>query len=84
MNNIIEADHAAIKRAIRPTRGFQRMKTAAATIKAFEVMRMIRRAHCLTCKPNVQDEVRFVNKLSEVFTIAAYANSVSANCAQQG
>jgi transposase, IS6 family len=42
LNNIIEADHGALKRVIRPTRGFQRMKTAYATIKGFEVMRMIR------------------------------------------
>ena len=34
------------------------MKTATATIKGFEVMRMIRRGHCLTCKPHVKDEVR--------------------------
>jgi transposase-like protein len=27
-NNIIEADHGALKRVIRPTHGFQRMKTA--------------------------------------------------------
>ena len=27
LNNIIEADHGALKRMIRPTRGFQRMKT---------------------------------------------------------
>lgn len=37
LNNIIEADHGALKRVIRPTRGFQGMKTAAATIKGFEV-----------------------------------------------
>ena len=71
LNNLIEADHGALKRVIRATRGFQRMKTAAATIKSFEVMRMIRKGHCLTCKPNLQDEVRFVNKLFKVFTIAA-------------
>ena len=35
LNNIIEADHGALKRVIRPTRGFQTMKTAAATIKGF-------------------------------------------------
>jgi transposase, IS6 family len=29
LNNIIEADHGALKRMIRPTRGFQRMKTAS-------------------------------------------------------
>jgi transposase, IS6 family len=33
LNNILEADHGAPKRVIRPTRGFQRMATASATIK---------------------------------------------------
>ena len=70
LNNIIEADHGALKRVIRPTRGFQTMKAAAATIKGFEVMRMIRRGHCLTCKPQVKDEVRFVIKLFDVFATA--------------
>ena len=50
-NNIIEADHGALKQVIRPTRGFQTMRTAAATIKGFEVMRLIRGGHCLTGKP---------------------------------
>jgi hypothetical protein len=40
------------------------MKDAAATIKGFEVMRMTRRGHCLTCKPHVKDEVRFINSCS--------------------
>ena len=47
------------------------MRTAAATIKGFEVMRMIRRGHCLTCKPRVQKEIRFVNKLFDIFPVAA-------------
>ena len=47
------------------------MKTASSTIKGFEVMRMIGRGHCITCKPNMKDEVSFINKLSDVFTIAA-------------
>jgi IS6 family transposase len=34
-------------------------------------MHMIRRGHCLTCEPHVEDEVRLVNKLFDVFTIAA-------------
>ena len=41
--------------------------TTSATIKGFEVMRMIRRGHCLTCKPHAKDEVRFINKLFNVF-----------------
>ena len=43
------------------------MGTAAAPIKGFEVMRMIRRGHCLTCKPRVKEEIRFVNKPFDVF-----------------
>lgn len=71
LNNIIEADHGALKRVIRPTRGFQTIRTAAATIKGFEVMRMIRRGHRLTCKPRVQDEIRFVNKLFDIVQVTA-------------
>jgi transposase-like protein len=47
LNNILAADHGALKRVIRPTRGFQSMKTAAATLTGFEIMRMIRRGHFL-------------------------------------
>jgi transposase-like protein len=50
LNNILEADHGALKRVIRPTRGFQSMKTAAATLTGFEIMRMIRRGHCIQRK----------------------------------
>jgi transposase, IS6 family len=47
------------------------MKTAAATIKGFEVMRMIRRGHCLTCNPPVKDEMRSSTSCSTFFKIAA-------------
>jgi transposase-like protein len=63
LNNIIEADHGALKRVIRPTRGFQSMKTAVATIKGFEVMRMIRRGHCILTQPGTTGEIRLVNQL---------------------
>lgn len=84
LNNIIKADHGARKRVIRPTRGFQTTKTAAATIKGFEVMRRIRRGHCLTCKPQVKDEVRLVNKLFDVFPLAASCDDERANRARRG
>ncbi len=42
------------------------MKTATATIKGFEIMRMIRRDHCLTCKPGVREEINFVNRLFQI------------------
>jgi transposase-like protein len=63
LNNVIEADHGALKRVIRPTRGFQRMRTAYTTIKGFEVMRMIRRGHCVLPQPNVTGKIRLVNQL---------------------
>lgn len=70
LKNIIEADHGALERIIRPTRRFRTMKTAASTIKGFELVRIIRRGHCLTCNPNSRDEVRFVNKLFDIFAVA--------------
>ena len=66
LNNIIEADHGALKQVPKPTRGFQTMKTARATIKGFEIMRMIRRGHCLTCKRGVRNGIRFVNRMFEI------------------
>jgi transposase, IS6 family len=63
LNNIIEADHGALKRVIRPTRGFQQIKTARAALKGFEVMRMIRRGHCVLARPGVIGEIRLVNQL---------------------
>jgi transposase-like protein len=63
LNNILEADHGALKRMIRPTRGFQSMKTAAATLKGFEIMRMIRRGHFLQRERRVTGEIRLVNQL---------------------
>src|SRR4051794_265708 len=68
LNNIIEADQGALKRVIRPTRGFQRMKTASTTLKGFEVMRMVRRGHCVLSHRGVTGEIRLVNQL---FNLAA-------------
>ena len=63
LNNIIEADHGALKRVIRPTRGFQRIKTARATLKGFEVMRMICRGQCVLARHGAIGEIRLVNRL---------------------
>jgi transposase-like protein len=68
LNNIIEADHGALKRMIRLTRGFQTMKTAAATLNGFEIMRMIRRGRCFQRKRQATGEVRPVNQF---FRLAA-------------
>ena len=43
LNNRLESDHGKLKRLIRPTLGFKSMRTATATIKGFEVMRMFKK-----------------------------------------
>ncbi len=43
LNNRIESDHGKLKRLINPTLGFKSMKTAYATIKGFEMMRMFKK-----------------------------------------
>ena len=67
LNNRLE-NHGALKRGINPARGFKSLPTASATIKGFEVMRMIRKGHCLMLDSGVAGEVRFVNRL---FRLAA-------------
>jgi transposase, IS6 family len=39
------------------------MRSAYATIKGVEVMRIIRRRHCMLIEPGVTGEVRFINRL---------------------
>ena len=68
LNNIITANHGALKRVIRPARGFQRMRTAFVTLKSFEVMRMIRRGHYVLTQLGATGEIRLVNQL---FRLAA-------------
>ena len=63
LNKILEADHGALKRVIRPTRGFQTMRTAAATLTGFEIMRMIRRGHYNKRGCRGIGEIRLINQL---------------------
>jgi hypothetical protein len=57
-NNIIEADHGGIKRVIRPTLGFQTMRTDQ-RLRDHAHVRMIRRRHCILCQPRVAGEIPF-------------------------
>lgn len=59
LNNRLEADHGKLKRLIHPARGFKSMKTAYATIKGFEVMRMFRKGKCA---PGIKGEVYLIEK----------------------
>lgn len=66
-NNRIESDHAALKRITDPGRGFQSLRTAKATLKGIEAIRMIKRGHVCDPPTNVTGEVRL---LAELFDLA--------------
>ena len=69
LNNAIEADHGKLKQLIRPVRGFKTLKTAYATIKGFEVMRMFRKGQFKLWIEAVggRTEVSFVNRLFGIY-----------------
>ena len=48
LNNILEQDHRAIKRAVRPTLGFKSFWSAAITLAGIELMHMIRKGQLST------------------------------------
>jgi transposase, IS6 family len=43
LNNVVEQDHRAIKRLVRPGLGFGSCPTAWQTLQGYEVMRMLRK-----------------------------------------
>lgn len=64
LNNRLEADHGKLKRLIHPVRGFKSVKTAYATIKGFEVMRMFRKGQMRAWQqlPGIKGEVYLIEK----------------------
>ncbi len=71
LNNIIEADHGKLKRLIKPTLGFKSMKTAFATIKGFEVMRMFKKGQLdfWTYDQGVIGEIRLIERQFDIYSI---------------
>ncbi|MBC7927964.1 MAG: DDE-type integrase/transposase/recombinase, partial [Bryobacteraceae bacterium] len=67
LNNRLEADHGAIKRRIRSMLGFKSAKTAYATLKGIEAMRMIRKLQCILLEPGVAGETHLFNKLFGIY-----------------
>ena len=48
LNNIVEQDHRAVKRVVRPMLGFKSFRSAAATVAGIELMHMIRKGQMRT------------------------------------
>jgi putative transposase len=54
LNNILERDHRATKRAVRPTLGFKSFWSAAITLAGIELMHMIRKGQLSKLRPAQQ------------------------------
>jgi transposase-like protein len=48
LNNIVEQDHRAIKRLVRPMLGFKSFRSAEVTLAGIELMHMIRKGQLRT------------------------------------
>ena len=48
LNNIVEQDHRAVKRLVRPMLGFKSFRSAAVTLTGIELMHMIRKGQLRT------------------------------------
>ncbi|GAB6855855.1 hypothetical protein JCM15831A_29190 [Asaia astilbis] len=70
LNNVIEADHGKLKQLIRPVRGFKTLKTAYATIKGFEVMRVLKKGQAQLCQfqEDIMGEVRLMERQFGVYS----------------
>ena len=62
LNNKLEADHGKLKRLIKPTLGFKSRKTAYATLKGFETMRMLKKGQGqhFQIQEGIRGEVRLI------------------------
>lgn len=48
LNNLVEQDHRAVKRIVRPMRGFHSFRSAGATLAGIEMMHMIKKGQMVT------------------------------------
>ena len=62
-NNLIESDHAAMKRLLGYRQSFRSLRSAKATLSGIETMRTIKRGHIYHKLPGVQGEIRFISQL---------------------
>ena len=82
LNNQVEADHGQLKRLIKPTLGFKSMKSAYATIKGFETMRMLKKgqARAFQIQEGIRGEVRLIERC---FRLGPSAIAEAMECIQE-
>ena len=69
LNNIVEQDHRAIKRLVKPGMGFSSFNTARRTLRGYEAMNMITKGQIQgVAKGDIRAQTEFV---SQLFRVAA-------------
>jgi IS6 family transposase len=64
-NNLIESDHAAVKRLLGYRQSFRFLRSAKATLSGIETIRTIKRGHVHHKQPGVHGEIAFMAALFE-------------------
>nr|WP_281347156.1 DDE-type integrase/transposase/recombinase [Tritonibacter litoralis] len=64
-NNLIESDHAAMKRLLGYRQSFQSLRSAKATLSRIETIPTIKRGHVHHKQPGVHGEIAFIADLFE-------------------
>ena len=49
LNNLVEQDHRAIKRIVRPMLGFKSFRSARVTLQGIELLHMIKKGQMVSC-----------------------------------
>ena len=67
LNNILEQDHRAIKRRVRPKQGFREFHAARRTIAGYEALHMMRKGQARWVSgADVRQQNRFIDQLFEL------------------
>jgi len=64
-NNLIESDHASMKRLLGYRQSFRSLRTAKATLSGIETIRIIKRGHVHHKKSGVAGEIQLIAQLFE-------------------
>nr|WP_279614938.1 IS6 family transposase [Sulfitobacter litoralis] len=62
-NNLIERDHAAMKRLLGYRQSFRSLRSAKATLSGIETIRTIKRGNIHHKQPGVRGEIKFISQL---------------------
>lgn len=62
-NNLIESDHAAMKRLLGYRQSFRSLRSAKATLSGIETIRTIKRGHIHHTQTGVKGEIEFIRRL---------------------